>query len=119
VLFSLITDLALAFWDFASRLLMMMKGDSRRDHLVLLFAMMFVLSILVSAAPVHAAAVITTSSTTAATQYEVVFAQDPSGAGSTEPSGNVVYDAGSSISISATASSGYVFSGWGVSNSSL
>jgi len=49
----------------------------------------------------------------------VVFAQDPSGAGSTEPSGNVVYDAGSSISISATASSGYVFSGWGVSNSSL
>ena len=58
----------------------------------------------------------TTSSTTAATQYEVVFAQDPSGAGSTIPSESALYDAGYVISISATPNSGYMFSGWGVSD---
>jgi hypothetical protein len=47
------------------------------------------------------------------TQYQVSFAVSPSGSGSTSPSGtNIWYDAASTISISASANSGYHFLSW-------
>jgi len=87
--------------------------SSRQDvpiwFVVLLFATI-VLPILLSAAPVHAQD---------PAQYQVSFEVNPSGGGSTDPSSAAVYDAGSSISISATPTSGYVFSGWNASSSSI
>ncbi|MDG6982745.1 MAG: hypothetical protein JRM74_04750 [Nitrososphaerota archaeon] len=54
-------------------------------------------------------------------QYEVTFAASPSLGGSTTPSGTSVWeDAGSpGISISATANTGYTFSGWSSSTGSI
>ncbi len=45
-------------------------------------------------------------------QYQVSFAVSPSAAGTTTPGGTAYYDAGSAISISATAKSGYTFWKW-------
>jgi uncharacterized repeat protein (TIGR02543 family) len=44
------------------------------------------------------------------TQYQVSFAVTPSGSGSVNPSKTIFYDADSSISISSTAKSRYIFS---------
>ncbi|MDG6988710.1 MAG: hypothetical protein JRN21_05215 [Nitrososphaerota archaeon] len=54
-------------------------------------------------------------------QYQVTFASSPSAGGSTAPSGTAVWeDAGSpGIPISATANSGYAFSGWSSSTGSI
>ncbi len=54
-------------------------------------------------------------------QYQVTFASTPSAGGSTTPSGTAVWeDAGSpGISVSATANSGYSFSGWSSSTGSI
>ena len=60
----------------------------------------------------------TTTITTTTSEVLVVFEVNPDGAGSTTPSGSVSYAVGSSISISASANSGYVFSGWSVSDAS-
>ena len=90
----------------------MKSVSSRQDvpiwFVVLLFATI-VLPILLSAAPVHAQDPV---------QYQVSFNVNPSGGGSTNPLDTASYNAGSSISISATPASGYGFSGWSVSNSS-
>ena len=51
------------------------------------------------------------------TQYQVSFAVNPSGGGSTSPSATAYYNAGSTISISATPATGYVFSSWSASGS--
>jgi len=47
------------------------------------------------------------------TQYQLTMQVDPSGSGSASPAiGSYWYDAGSSVPISATAASGYVFQSW-------
>ncbi len=51
--------------------------------------------------------------------YLVVWEVNPSGAGSTNPTDNATYALGSSVSIVATAGSGYAFSGWSVSSPSI
>jgi uncharacterized protein YjdB len=68
--------------------------------------------------PVHANAAVTATvnpTQTAPDEYLVVFEVNSLGAGSTEPSDNVTVPAGS-IPITATAGSGYAFSGWTVSD---
>ena len=46
------------------------------------------------------------------TQYEVTFTTNPNGAGSISPSGDTWWAAGSSISITVYANSGYTFNSW-------
>ena len=53
------------------------------------------------------------------TQYQVSFAVNPSGGGLTSPSVTAYYDAGSTVSLSATPEAGYVFSSWSASTSSI
>ena len=55
--------------------------------------------------------------TTNANEFLVVFEVNPSGAGSTNPTDSSSYASGATISISATANSGYAFSSWSVSDS--
>ncbi len=52
-------------------------------------------------------------------QYQVTFAVSPSGSGSTSPAGANVWEAASSLGISATANSFYVFSNWTSSTGSI
>lgn len=54
-----------------------------------------------------------TVTATYATQYQLTMQVTPSGGGTTTPSvGTYWYDAGASVTISATPNSGYVFSSW-------
>ncbi len=53
------------------------------------------------------------------TQYQVSFAVNPSGGGSTSPSTTAYYNAGSTVSVLATANTGYAFSSWSASTSSI
>ena len=46
------------------------------------------------------------------TQYSLTTAANPSGGGTVTPSGTNRYNSGQSVSVSATASSGYNFTGW-------
>ncbi len=46
------------------------------------------------------------------TQYSLTTAVSPSGGGTVTPSGTNWYNSGQSVSVSATASSGYNFTGW-------
>jgi hypothetical protein len=59
----------------------------------------------------------TTVNISFATQYQVSFEVSPSGGGSTSPSATAYYNAGSTISISATPATGYAFSSWSASGS--
>jgi hypothetical protein len=53
------------------------------------------------------------------TQYQVSFAVNPQGSGTVSPNTITYFDAGSAISISAAASSSYMFSGWSSSAQSI
>ncbi|MDG6905427.1 MAG: hypothetical protein JRN20_06570 [Nitrososphaerota archaeon] len=53
------------------------------------------------------------------TQYEVSFSSSPSSGGTTTPSGTAWYNAGSQVDILANPQSGYEFSGWSSSTSSI
>jgi len=59
---------------------------------------------------------VTSQAITYALQYQVTFGVSPSGSGSTSPAGSNWYNAGSSVSISESPNSGYVFSGWAASS---
>jgi len=52
-------------------------------------------------------------------QYEVTFVVSPSGSGSTSPAGTNVWEDTGSLSISATANSGYSFSTWSSNTGSI
>lgn len=52
-------------------------------------------------------------------QFVVTFAVSPSGSGSTSPSGTNVWENAGSLSISATANSGYAFSTWSSNTGSI
>ena len=53
------------------------------------------------------------------TQYQVSFAVSPPGSGADSPSTTTYYNAGMALSISATANSGYDFSGWSNGETSI
>lgn len=53
------------------------------------------------------------------TQYQVSFAVNPSGAGTTTPSGTNVWEDSGPLPISATPNSGYAFSNWTTSTGSI
>jgi hypothetical protein len=52
-------------------------------------------------------------------EYQVTVTSSPSTAGSTSPSGTAWYNAGASVSISATAGPGYTFASWSSSTSAI
>ncbi len=52
-------------------------------------------------------------------QYQVTFAVSPGAGGATTPSGTAVWENASSLAISATANSGYAFTGWSASTGSI
>jgi hypothetical protein len=54
-----------------------------------------------------------------ASQYQVSFAVNPSGTGTINPSPVSYYNSGSTVPISATANTGYVFSSWSASSSAI
>jgi len=85
------------------------------SFIIALFALIVIAQFLVFASPVHANA---TTTETTTNEILIVFEVNPDAAGSTVPSGNATYVSGASISILATANSGYAFSGWSVSNAS-
>ncbi|MDA4113463.1 MAG: ice-binding family protein [Thaumarchaeota archaeon] len=53
------------------------------------------------------------------TQYQVSFAVSPFASGTTSPSATTYYNAGTGLSISATANSGYAFSSWSNGEASI
>jgi len=85
------------------------------SFIIALFALIVVAQFLVFASPVHANA---TTTETTTNEILIVFEVNPDAAGSTAPSGNATYAPGASISILATANSGYAFTGWTVSDAS-
>ena len=52
-------------------------------------------------------------------QYQVTFAASPGAGGTTTPSGTSVWEDASTLSISATANTGYAFTGWSSSSGSI
>ena len=46
------------------------------------------------------------------TQYQLTVTSNPGSGGSTSPSGTAWYNSGQSVSVTATAGNGYIFSGW-------
>ena len=85
------------------------------SFIIALFALIVIAQFLVFASPVNANA---TTTETTTNEILIVFEVNPDAAGSTNPSGNATYAPGASLSILATAKSGYAFSGWTVSDES-
>jgi hypothetical protein len=53
------------------------------------------------------------------TQYQISFAVNPSGSGSTSPSGTNVWEDAGQLAVSATPSTGYTFSSWASDTASI
>jgi len=85
------------------------------SFIIALFALIIIAQFLVFPSPVNANA---TTTETTTNEILIVFEVNPDAAGSTNPSGNATYAPGASLSILATAKSGYAFSGWTVSDES-